>query len=129
MYITAMLSVIGILGFMEPGIIENTMSGEIWFGLDPAPWLLFMAVFWLTPQAMSVFNVFLRGAINRKVNIIVGVLYLILVSGSFVEHLTVHVVEAGLAQPYLYNVMLIASIILVAAAIVYLSYTRRPSTS
>lgn len=127
-YITAMLSVISILGFMEPGILEDTLSGEIWFGLDPAPWLLFMALLWMIPQAMSVFTLFLNGNANRRANIVVAAAYFILIAGSFVEHLTVHIVEAGLSQPYFYNMMLIASILLVSGTIAYLSYSQRQST-
>jgi hypothetical protein len=127
-YITAMLSAISMLMYMEPGILEKSLSGEIWFGLDPAPWLLFMALLWMIPQAMSVANLFLSGQANRKANITVGLAYFILIIGSFVEHLAVHIVEAGLSQPYFYNLMMIASIILVAGAIAYLSYSRRQFT-
>jgi len=126
-YITAMLSTLNILLYMEPGILEKTLSGEIWFGLDPAPWLLFMALLWMIPQAMSVFTLFLGGIINRRLNLVVGLAYFILIFGSFVEHLTMHIVESGLSQPYFYNLMLIASIILVAGAITYMSYKRKPS--
>jgi hypothetical protein len=113
---------------MEPGVLEGTLSGEIWFGLDPAPWLLFMALLWMIPQVMSMVTLFLSGTRNRRANVSVAVAYFVLIAGSFVEHLTVHIAEAGLSMPYFYNVMLIVSIILVSGTIAYMSYKRRPSS-
>ena len=122
-YITAMLTAIGILEFMEPGFIEKTISGEMWIGLEPQPWLLFMALLWLIPQAMSVFNLFLNGQINRKLNLFIGLAFFLLILVSLIEHLTVHVVQANLPLPYFYNILLIATILLASAIVVYLSYT------
>ena len=121
-YITAMLTAIGILEFMEPGFIEKMVSGEMWIGLDPAPWLLFMALIWLIPQAMSVFNLFLKGPANRKMNLIAGLAFFLLILVSLIEHLTVHMVQADLPLPYFYNIILIGTILLSSSAVVYLSY-------
>lgn len=72
------MSAHGILLFSEPGIIEQTMAGDIYQGMDPALMLFVMSLFWLIPLWMAFLSVILKPVINRWTNIILGVVFTIL---------------------------------------------------
>ena len=72
------MSAHGILLVSEPGIIEQTMSGAIYQGMDPALMLFVMSLFWLIPLWMAFLSVTLNPVINRWTNIILGVVFTIL---------------------------------------------------
>jgi hypothetical protein len=75
--IAVFMSAHGILLFSEPGIIEQTISEEIYQGMDPAQMLFAMSLFWLIPLWMAFLSVTLRTTINRWTNIILGVVFTI----------------------------------------------------
>ena len=72
------MSAHGILLISEPGVIEDTMSGDIYQGIDPEQMLFMMSLFWLIPLWMAFISVILKSAINRWINIILGVVFAIL---------------------------------------------------
>ena len=61
-----------ILMFMEPGIIGQIESGDIFEGMDPAQSMFVVSLFWIIPLWMAFLSVALKGVINRWTNIIVG---------------------------------------------------------
>lgn len=71
------MSAHGVLLFSEPGIIEQTISEEIYQGMDPAQMLFAMSLFWLIPLWMAFLSVTLRTTVNRWINIILGVVFTI----------------------------------------------------
>lgn len=121
-YGAAMMTAQTALYYMQPGVIEKMYTGEMWMGFDAAPWLLFMSLFWFIPQIMSVLSLFLENTSNRKVNLIASVIFGILIAGSFIEHLVEHVSGAALEPPYLYNLLMVGSIVLTSFLISYKSF-------
>ena len=59
-----------VLGFMEPGVIEEVMAGEMSVGV-----LLFMSLLWLIPLVMAFLSLTLKDAANRWANIILGIVF------------------------------------------------------
>jgi hypothetical protein len=59
-----------VLGFMEPGVIEEVMAGEMSVGV-----LLFMSLLWLIPLVMAFLSLTLKDAVNRWANIILGIVF------------------------------------------------------
>ena len=76
------MSAHGLLLISEPGVIEDTISGDIYQGKDPANVLFVMSLFWLIPLWMAFISVILKNSINRWINIILGIVFTILASGT-----------------------------------------------
>ena len=106
------MSAHGIIAFTEPGVIEQTISGEIFQGEDPAQALFVMSLFWLIPLWMAFLTVILTGSANRWLNIIVGVVFTIL----NIWHITQPCCEM------VHQKLIGGSTILVTALVVWLAY-------
>ena len=64
-----------ILGLMEPGMIEQIMTGEV-EGMEISPeFLLLFAIIFLIPLVMAFLSLTLKGSINRWANIIVSIVW------------------------------------------------------
>jgi len=86
-----------VLEYMEQGVMEGILAGNM-RGLPLGPGtLLFYAVSLLIPLVMSILSLTMRDSWNRWVNIIVGVLYAALYLCDLVAHLAV---------PYAYAVLM-----------------------
>ncbi len=72
------MSAHSVLYFMEEGIIQDIMSGDIWVGMDPTQMSLMMSLFWLIPLWMAFLSVTLKGSANRWTNIVLGIVFTIL---------------------------------------------------
>lgn len=72
------MSAHSVLYFMEEGIIQDIMSGDIWVGMDPTQMSLMMSLFWLIPLWMAFLSVTLKGSANRWANIVLGIVFTIL---------------------------------------------------
>ena len=67
-----------ILGFLEPGFIEQVMAGEI-DGMKIGPEiLLLLAILLLVPLIMAFLSLTLKNPTNRWTNIIVGIAFAVL---------------------------------------------------
>lgn len=65
-----------------PGILEELMKG----GESIAPELMFVgAVVVLIPLVMAFLTLIMKDSINRWLNLILGIVYVIIFSGNFVE--------------------------------------------
>ena len=72
---------------MEPGAIEKIMT-EIMEGLKiNSGRIIFFSFFWLIPMAMAFLSVTLQDMINRKINIILGIIFTIFYIGHLFMHL------------------------------------------
>ena len=72
---------------MEPGAIEKIMT-EIMEGLKiNSGRIIFFSLFWLIPMAMAFLSVTLQDMINRKINIILGIIFTIFYIGHLFMHL------------------------------------------
>ena len=66
------------LGSLEPGAIEQVIAGEI-DGMQITPELmLLLAILLLVPLAMAFLSLTLKDSINRWVNIILGIVFVVL---------------------------------------------------
>ncbi len=70
-----------IIGFIEPGTLENIISGNVGFELTPAMILLF-SLFQAIPIAMILVSRWFRRDVNRWLNIVASVLTLLYVLGG-----------------------------------------------
>jgi hypothetical protein len=78
-----------VLEFMEQGVMEGIIAGNM-RGLPLGPGtLLFYAVSLLIPLVMAFLSLTLKDSLNRRVNIIVGVVYTGLYLMDLVAHLAV----------------------------------------
>ena len=92
-----------VLEFMEQGVMEGVIAGNM-RGLPlGSGTLLFYAVSLLIPLVMAFLSLTLKGSLNRWVNIIVGIVY----TGLYLMDLVAH-----LAVPYAYAILMgIASVV------------------
>ena len=82
------MSAHGIMAFMEPGMIEEIISGKLEGSALTPGMLIFMALFWLIPLWLAFAAMTLKGSSNRWVNFVLGIIFTILNIGHFIEHLT-----------------------------------------
>ncbi len=92
-----------VLEFMEQGVMEGIIAGNM-RGLPLGPGtLLFYAVSLLIPLVMAFLSLTLKYSMNRWANIIVGIVY----TGLYLMDLVAH-----LAVPYAYAILMgIASVV------------------
>jgi hypothetical protein len=92
-----------VLEFLEQGVMEGILAGYMReLPLGPGT-LLFYAVSLLIPLVMAYLSLTLKGSMNRRVNIIVGVVY----TGLYLCDLVAH-----LAVPYAYAILMgVASVV------------------
>jgi hypothetical protein len=99
-----------LLGFMEPGAVEQVMAGEV-EGMQIGPELLLLfAIVLLVPLVMAFLSLTLKDSINRWANIIMGAVFTGLMLIALVELL---------AQPAAYSILLTLSKVVAGALIVW----------
>jgi len=102
-----------ILYFMGPGAIEEVMTG-IMEGLKiTSGIILFFSFFWLIPMAMAFLSVTLQDSINRKINIILGIIFTVF----YIGHLLMHFMRGELPLDHL--IMCLLMILLPALILWY----------
>jgi len=98
-----------VLEFMEQGVIEGIIAGDM-KGLPLGPeTLLFYAVSLLIPLVMAFLSLTLKDSVNRWANIILGVVY----AGLYLSDLIAH-----LEDPYAYAMLMGISAVVAQALIV-----------
>ncbi|MCK4348086.1 MAG: hypothetical protein KAW47_05665 [Thermoplasmatales archaeon] len=113
LFIAVAMSAHSVLAFMEEGVIEQIMSGEV-EGMElSAGIFLFMAIFWLIPLWMAVLSVTLKDHTNRWANIILGALFVVLNLFHLAEHLM---------NPSAHQLLIIGSTVVVAILIVWYAW-------
>ncbi len=70
-----------IIGFIEPGTLENMMKGNVGFDLTPAVILIF-SLLQAIPIAMILVSRWVRRNVNRWLNLVASVLTLLYVLGG-----------------------------------------------
>ena len=105
--------VILVLFFFEPGAIEEVMSGVV-AGHEMGPeFMLLFAIILLAPLIMAFLSLTLKDSMNRWANIIVGIVYTGLDLIEFIE---------GLAQPSAHGILLVGSVVVAPALIVWYAW-------
>jgi heme A synthase len=98
---------------MEQGVMEGIIAGNM-RGLPLGPGtLLFYAVSLMIPLVMAFLSLTLKDSMNRRVNIIVGVVYTVLYLCDLVAHLAV---------PYAYAILMGVASVVVQLLIVWYAW-------
>ena len=112
-FMAVAMSVHSIMSFMEPGMIEELMSGVV-EGVAMTPgMLIFMALFWLIPLWLAFISMTLKGSSNRWVNFVLGIVFTLLNIWHLIEHL---------AEPSVVQILIIGSTVVVTALIAWYAW-------
>jgi hypothetical protein len=106
-FMAVAMSAHAVLSLFEPGIIEQITSGEMQMS---ALMMLFMSLFWIVPLVMAFLSMTLKDLANRWVNIILSIIFTVLNIFHLIEHL---------AEPSVYQILIIGSTIVVTALIIW----------
>jgi len=103
----------GILGILEPGVIDQIMTGEV-EGMKITPeFLLVFAILMLIPLVMAFLSLTLKDSTNRWANIIVGIVW----AGLSLTDLPKY-----LAEPSAYAILMWLSGVVAPALIVWYAW-------
>jgi hypothetical protein len=102
------MSAHSVLAFMEEGMIEEIMTGEVEGMEINAGIFLFMAIFWLIPLWMAILTMILKNSLNRSANIILGVVFI----GLNVFHLAEHLIKPSVHQILIIGTTAMAAILI-----------------
>jgi len=103
----------GLLMLMEPGVLEQIMTGEI-EGMKIGPeFLLLFAIISLVPLVMAFLSLTLKDKTNRWANIIVGIVWV----GLLLTDLPTY-----LAKPSAYEILMWLSQVVALALIVWYAW-------
>ena len=112
-FMAVAMSVHSIMGFMEPGMIEEIMSGAV-EGVALTPGMLvFMTLFWLVPLWLAFVSMTVKDSCNRWTNFILGIIFTLLNIFHFIEHL---------AEPSVAQILIIGSTVVVTALIAWYAW-------
>ena len=112
-FMAVAMSVHSIMGFMEPGMIEEIMSGAV-EGVALTPGMLvFMTLFWLVPLWLAFVSMTVKDSCNRWTNFILGIIFTLLNIFHFIEHL---------AEPSAAQILIIGSTVVVTALIAWYAW-------
>jgi hypothetical protein len=84
LWVTIMLIYIyvDLLGFYKPGIIEDILAGKVWEFDITQSWALGALILMTIPSLMVFLSLTLKAKVNRLVNIVVGMLYIVVALGT-----------------------------------------------
>ena len=97
-----------ILLLMEPGVIEGLMAGNLEWTQVSEGLLVLNALFWLIPLIMAVLSLTLKASPNRRANIALGIVFVLL----YVVDIIQHSIHGALHVAYL--LMLVLGIVVAA---------------
>ena len=107
------MSAHSVLAFMQEGMIDQILSGEV-EGMElNAGILLFMALFWLIPLWMAVVTITVKDTLNRPANIILGIVFIALNLFHFAEHLI---------KPTAHQILIIGTTVVAAILITWYAW-------
>ena len=102
-----------VLEFMEQGVIQGIIAGDM-KGLPLGPeTLLFYAVSLLIPLVMAFLSLTLKDSVNRRVNIILGLVF----AGLYLSDLIAHLVN-----PYAHAILMGSAAVVAQALIVWYAW-------
>ena len=114
-FLAVAMSASMVLSFMEPGVIEDIIAGEM-DGWEISEGLLaFFGIFWLIPLIMAVLSLTLKDSANRWTNIVLG----IVVTVWNIVHLIMHLAEGELPLDHL---MFMVAMIVVSGLIFWYAW-------
>jgi len=107
------ISAHNIMAFMEPGMIEEIISGKVEGAALTPGMLIFRAIFWLIPLWLAFVAMTLKDSSNRWVNFVLGIIFTVLNIGHFIEHL---------APPSPVQILIVGSTVVATALIVWYAW-------
>ena len=73
---------VDIFGFYKPGTIQNILAGKVWeFEISQA-WALGALLLMVVPSTMVLLSMILKAGVNRWINIVVAVFYIVVGIGT-----------------------------------------------
>jgi hypothetical protein len=73
---------VDIFGFYKPGTIQDILAGKVWeFDISQA-WALGALLLMMIPSFMVILSMILKAGVNRWINIIVAILYVVVGIGT-----------------------------------------------
>ena len=115
-FIAVGFSAVMFLSFMEPGVIENLISGKH-DGTQIGEGLIFLfAILWIIPLIMAFLSLTLKGSANRWTNFALGIFFAIFYVVDFINNLT------GEELPAIASVVMFVLLIVVPALITWFAW-------
>jgi len=75
-----------ILLLMEPGVIQGLIAGNLEWTQVSEGLLVLNALFWLIPLIMAVLSLTLKASPNRRANIVLGIVFVLLYVVDIIQH-------------------------------------------
>ena len=73
---------VDVIGFYQPGVIQDIMAGVVWEFQITQAWALGVIILMTIPSLMVFFSLVLKASVNRWVNIIAGIVYILVALGT-----------------------------------------------
>jgi hypothetical protein len=73
---------VDVIGFYEPGVIEDALAGKVWDFDITQTWAVAALALMTLPSLMVYLSVALPARVNRRVNLVVAGLYVIIATGN-----------------------------------------------
>ena len=73
---------VDIVGFYKPGVVEDILAGKVWKFEISQGWALGSLLLMMIPSLMVFLSMILKAGVNRWINIIVAVIYVVIGIGT-----------------------------------------------
>jgi len=113
---------VGFVMWLEPGVIEEIIAGEVMGTKITPEILLIVSIEFLVPFFMAFLSLTLNDSINRWLNIIVGIVFAALGLISVIEYLAIP------SAYFAYAVLVWFSILVVTALVVWYAWKSKQKT-
>ena len=73
---------VDIVGFYKPGVVEDILAGKVWKFEISQGWALGSLLLMMIPSLMVFLSMILKAGVNRWINIIVAIIYVVIGIGT-----------------------------------------------
>ncbi len=89
---------VDIFRFFEPGELENILAGKVWEFDITQIWALSAMIMMTIPSLMVFLSLALKAKLNRRVNIIMGILHIAIAIGNVIGETWVYYIFGGVVE-------------------------------
>jgi hypothetical protein len=89
---------VDIFRFFQPGEIENILAGKVWVFDITQTWAMSAMAMMTVPSLMVFLSLILKANINRKVNIIIGILHIFIAIANIVGETWAYYIFGGIIE-------------------------------
>lgn len=75
---------VDLFGFFQPGALEEILAGKVWVFEISQTWAMSAMLLMTIPSLMVLLSLVLKAKVNRWLNIIMGILYIVVAIGSVI---------------------------------------------